>query len=82
MADSSSEIESDHGRIEERSYRVTEAGMIEDESARRRWPGLKAIVEITSTITVGEEAVTSGRHYISYEDYPRAIYYAMLSRGH
>lgn len=81
-ADSSSEMECDHGRIEERSCRIAGADMIEDEAVRGRWPGLKTIVEITSAVTVGDESVTSVRHYISDEDYPRAAYYAMLARGH
>jgi len=35
-----------------------------------------------STVTAGDETVTSVRHYISDEDYPKVAYYAMLARGH
>ena len=35
-----------------------------------------------STVTAGDETVTSVIHYISDEDYPKAAYYAMLARGH
>lgn len=65
-----------------RSCRIAGADMIEDEDVRVRWPGLRTIVEITSTVTAGDESVMSVRHYISDEDYPKAAYCAMLAHGH
>lgn len=81
-SDSSTEMECDHGRIEERICRIAGSDRIEDESVKSRWPEMKTIVEITSTVTIGSETTTSVRHYISDEDYPKAAYYAMLARGH
>ena len=45
------------------------------------WPGVRTVVEVTSTVTTPEGAASSVRHYISDEDHPRAAYYAMLARG-
>ena len=53
VTDTSSEMETGHGRV-----------------------------EVTSTVTTPEGAVSSVRHYISDEGHPRAAYYAMLARGH
>ena len=82
VSDTSTEMEGDHGRIEERTCRISGAENIEDEDVRGRWPGLRTIVEVTSRVTSGESVTTSVRHYISDEDYPKAAYYAMLARGH
>ena len=49
---------------------------------RTRWNGLKAIVEITSTVDYGNRTAVTKRYYISDEDYPKAAYYNMLARGH
>ena len=82
VSDTSTEMECDHGRIEERTCRIAGAENIEDGEVRGRWPGLRTIVEVTSRVTSGESVTTSVRHYISDEDYPKAAYYAMLARGH
>ena len=82
VSDTSTEMDGDHGRIEERTCRISGAENIEDEDVRGRWPGLRTIVEVTSRVTSGESVTTSVRHYISDEDYPKAAYYAMLARGH
>lgn len=82
ISDTSTEMECGHGRIEERICRIAGAACIEDDAVRSRWPGIKTIVEIASTVAAGDETVTSVRHYISDEDYPKAAYYAMLARGH
>ena len=82
VSDTSTEMECDHGRIEERTCRIAGAENIEDGEVRGRWPGLRTIVEVTSRVTSGESVTTSVRHYISDEDYPKAAYYAMLARWH
>lgn len=82
VSDTSTEMECGLGRIEERTCRIAGAENIEDGEVRGRWPGLRTIVEVTSRVTSGESVITSVRHYISDEDYPKAAYYAMLARGH
>ena len=76
------EMETGHGRVEERVCRIASADSMEDESVLSRWPGVRTVVEVTSTVTTPEGAASSVRHYISDEDHPRAAYYAMLARGH
>ena len=81
--DSSSEMEADHGRIEERACRIIDASLMEDRETAERWPGLKTLVEVTSTVTPKSGMPTqTTRYFISDEDFPRASYYAMLVRGH
>lgn len=81
--DVSSEMEADHGRIEVRTCRIMSAEKIEDKAVLNRWPGISTIVELKSEVTVGKaEPVTTLRHYISDETFPRAAYFAMLARGH
>lgn len=45
-----SQMEADHGRIETRDCRILDADCIEDESVSMRWPGLRTLVEITSSV--------------------------------
>ena len=82
VTDTSSEMETGHGRVEERVCRIASADSMEDEAVLSRWPGVRTVVEVTSTVTTPEGAASSVRHYISDEDHPRAAYYAMLARGH
>lgn len=82
VTDTSSEMETGHGRVEERVCRIASAASMEDEAVLSRWPGVRTVVEVTSTVTTPEGAASSVRHYISDEDHPRAAYYAMLARGH
>lgn len=82
VTDTSSEMETGHGRVEERVCRIAAADSMEDEAVLSRWPGVRTVVEVTSTVTTPEGAASSVRHYISDEDHPRAAYYAMLARGH
>lgn len=82
VTDTSSEMETGHGRVEERVCRIASAESMEDESVLSRWPGVRTVVEVTSTVTTPEGTASSVRHYISDEDHPRAAYYAMLARGH
>lgn len=82
ISDVSSEMEADHGRIEERRCRIAKASEIEDADVAERWPELKTVVEITSKVMTKESETTSVRRYISDEDFPQAAYYAMLARGH
>ena len=82
VPDTSTEMDADHGRIEERTCRIAGAENIEDIDVRGRWPGLRTIVEETSRVNSRDSTTSSVRHYISDEDYPKATYYAMLARGH
>lgn len=79
---SATQMEAGHGRIETRDCRILDAGAIEDKDAAGRWPGLKTLVEITSTVDYGDKTVKTKRLYISDEDFPKAAYFNMLARGH
>lgn len=70
--DSASQMEADHGRIEMRDCRILHADAIEDKYILSRWPGLKILVEVTSTVDYGDLTAKSVRRYISDEDYPKA----------
>jgi predicted transposase YbfD/YdcC len=80
--DSASQMDAGHGRIETRDCRILNADTIEDKDVLARWPGLKTLVEITSTVDYGDHTATSLRRYISDEDFPKAAYFNMLARGH
>lgn len=80
--DSASQMDADHGRIEIRDCRILNADAIEDKEVSTRWPGLKTLVEITSTVDYGDHSATSVRRYISDEDFSKAAYFNMLARGH
>ena len=80
--DSASQMAADHGRIETRDCRILDVSSIEDREVSARWPGLKTLVEITSTIDYGDHTATTVRRYISDEDFPKAAYFNMLARGH
>lgn len=80
--DTATQMDADHGRIETRDCRILDVSAIEDEEVSGRWPGLKTLVEITSTIDYGDHSATTVRRYISDEDFPKAAYFNMLARGH
>ncbi len=80
--DSASQMDADHGRIETRDCRILNADIIEDKDVLARWPGLKTLIEVTSTVDYGNRTATAVRRYISDEDYPKAAYFNMLARGH
>jgi len=80
--DSASQMDADHGRIEIRDCRILNADAIEDKEVSTRWPGLKTLVEITSTVDYGDHSATSVRRYISDEDFSKAAYFNMLVRTH
>ena len=80
--DSASQMDADHGRIETRDCRILDADTIEDKDVLTRWPGLKTLVEVTSTVDYGDHTATTVRRYISDEDFPKAAYFNMLARGH
>jgi len=61
-----------HGRIETRDCRILKADTIEDKDVMRRWPGLKTLIEVTSTVDYGDHIATTVRRYISDEDFPKA----------
>lgn len=80
--DTATQMEADHGRIETRDCRILDASAIEDKEVSGRWPGIKTLVEITSTVDYGDHTAKTIRRYISDEDFPKAAYYNMLARGH
>lgn len=80
--DTATQMDAGHGRIETRDCRILDASTIEDKAVSGRWPGLKTLVEITSTVDYGDHTAKTIRHYISDEDFPKAAYFNMLARGH
>ena len=80
--DTATQMDADHGRIETRDCRILDVSAIEDKEVAQRWPGLKTLVEITSTVDYGDHKATTVRRYISDEDFPKAAYFNMLARGH
>jgi predicted transposase YbfD/YdcC len=80
--DSASQMDADHGRIEIRDCRILYADSIEDDKVIARWPNIKMLAEITSTVDYGDHKATTVRRYISDEDFPKAAYFNMLARGH
>lgn len=80
--DTASQMEADHGRIETRDCRILDVCAIEDKEVSDRWPGLKTLVEIKSTVDYGDRTAETIRYYISDENFPKAAYFNMLARGH
>ncbi len=80
--DTATQMEADHGRIETRDCRILDVESIEDKEVSSRWPGLKMLVEITSTVDYGDRTARTVRLYISDENFPKAAYFNMLARGH
>ena len=80
--DCATQMEAGHGRIETRDCRILDAEAIEDKDVSNRWPGLKTLVEITSTVDYGQKTAKTTRLYISDENFPKAAYFNMLARGH
>lgn len=80
--DTATQMDAGHGRIQTRHCRILDASAIEDGAVRGRWPGLKTLVEVTSTVDYGDRTATSVRRYISDEPFPQAAYFNMLARGH
>lgn len=80
--DTATQMEADHGRIETRDCRILDVSAIEDAEVSGRWPGLKTLVEVTSTVDYGDHTTRTVRLYISDEDFPKAAYFNMLARGH
>lgn len=78
------EMNEDHGRLEERTCRILPAEVIEDKDITCRWANLTTIVEITSDVTIKAtgETTRTKRYYISDEDFPKASYFNMLARAH
>ena len=77
------DIRGAHSRKVIRECSILQADKMEDEAVRKKWPEVKTIVQIKSTMQNGnEEPVETYRYYISNEDYPKAAYYNMLARGH
>ncbi|MCM1137848.1 MAG: ISAs1 family transposase [Duncaniella sp.] len=61
---------------------MLDAEAIEVKDVSGRWPGLKTLVEITSTVDYGDKTTVTKRFYISDENFPKAAYFNMLARGH
>ena len=70
--ESASQMDAGHGRIETRDCRILNADIIEDKDILARWPGLKTLVEVTSTVDYGDHTATAVRRYISDENYLKA----------
>ncbi len=81
-AATASELNADHGRIETRRCRILPAATLEDIDVRAKWPSIKTLVEIKSTVDHGDKVIESIRYYISDEDHATPEYYNMLVRGH
>ena len=80
--DTATRMDADHSRIETRDCRILNADTIGDKEVKNRWPGLRTLVEITSTVDYGDHIATTVRRYISDENFPKATYSNMLARGH
>ena len=80
--DTATQMEADHGRIETRDCRILDVAAIENKEVLGHWPGLKTLVEITSTVDYGDHTAKTIRCYISDEDFPKAAYFNMLARGY
>ncbi|MBD5244473.1 MAG: ISAs1 family transposase [Barnesiella sp.] len=80
--DAATQMDADHGRIEIRDCRILNADTIEDKDIMNRWPGLKTLIEVTSTVDYGDHIATTVRRYISDEYFLKAANFNMLARGH
>ena len=82
--DASTEVEGDHGRVEERRCSILPADRIDDKQILKRWKNLSTLIRIDADIEnkTTKERTCSTRYYISDEDYPKAAYFNMLARGH
>lgn len=80
--DAATQMDAGHGRIETRDCRILDVSAIEDKEVASRWPGLRTLVEVTSTVDYGDHTAVTVRRYISDEDFPKAAYFNMLARGH
>lgn len=72
-------IDADHGRVEERRYRVYTPHKYLDDA--HRWPNLKAFVHVTSTRELNGKSSQSGRVYLM-SNRPVARDAAAIIRGH
>lgn len=80
--DPASQMDAGHGRVETRDCRMLNADAVGDKDIPARWPGLKTLTEVTSTVDYGNHTATTVRRHISDGDYPKAAYFNMLARGH
>lgn len=80
--DTVTQMQVHQGRIETHDCRILDVSAIGDTEVSGRWPGLKTLVEITLTVEYGDHTAKTVRRYISDEDFPKAIYFNMLTRGH
>jgi predicted transposase YbfD/YdcC len=69
-----------HGRTETR--RVWTTADLDDLPRRDEWPGLKSIVLVESTRTVGDKTTVERRHYLSSLDGRDATHVANAIRSH
>jgi len=70
-----------HGRIEQRSIRVTDYLDWFEPSERKHWLGLRSLVEVTATRDTGKAKSTEKRHYLTSHA-PDAEKLLELVRGH
>lgn len=77
-----SELEADHGRIEERTCCILPADDMLEKEVKERWPELKTLVRVVSKVEADGKMTESARYFISDDDYPKAAYFYALARGH
>lgn len=65
LLDVVTQTEVDHGRIETRECRILDVSTIADKEVPARWPGLKTIVEVKSTVGYADDVAETIRHYIN-----------------
>jgi len=75
------EFEKGHGRIEQRSIRVTDYLDWFEPAERKHWLGLGSIVEVTSTRDTGKTSSEEKRYYLTSHQ-PEAEKLLGLVRGH
>lgn len=72
-------VDGDHGRIEHRQAWATDDLVCL--SSRRRWPGLRSVVRVEATRTIGDQTAHETRYFIS--SLPAdAAHLARIVRGH
>ena len=72
-------VDADHGRLEQRQAWAT--GDLVYLSQRRRWPGLRSVLRLDATRTIGERTSRETRYFISSLP-PDAAHLARIVRSH
>ncbi len=61
--DTATQMKTDRGCIGIRDCRILDVGAIEEKEVAKRWPELKTLAEITSTVDYGDKAAKTTRLY-------------------